>query len=85
MARDLGSDGTAGAPDSNRDNDHKPDNYSFGGETSALEEYLLDKVEKYGNGDGGTVIKELYREIIRPGIIGLSQAIGDQLTQHEQP
>ena len=48
-------------------------------------EYVLDKFERFFNGDYGTVTREVYEEIVEPAIIELSQAVGNQLTQHEPP
>ena len=68
--------------DPNRDDNSGRDDINNRGNDGARE-YFLDKFERFFNGDYGTVSREVYEEIVEPAIIELSQAVGDQLTQHE--
>ncbi|MBS0625718.1 MAG: hypothetical protein JSS32_06680 [Verrucomicrobia bacterium] len=84
---DINPDGTAGGPDNNRDSNSIMDSISdhANRESGGLREYILDKVERYGNGDRGTVVREIYEEIIEPPLVTVLQALGEEVNRNETP
>lgn len=82
---DMNPDGSAGGPDTNRDNDRNRDYNGRYDPDSSLRDYVLDKTRRFLNGNQGDVVTEIYDEIIEPIAIEICQAVDERIVQQETP